>query len=227
MPESLDDTSPGKGDVLGPQISPGRENTLSGSRLQDPFNIGMLSESPNISEIDKQLERNDINKAIEDDILDEKIKRDLDTSKLKNMIKGASSPRDILKTLIACGEYSETVELFNHKWTIRALNQGDIITALSDMRNEQVSDTSQMTSLLISQIAYAIEACDGQSVYEWFVDIIKRQDYTSTEAYKMAVRRVLKRYLERMPASILAEFGEAYAKIEAKRNEALEELKKS
>ena len=112
-------------------------------------------------------------------------------------------------------------------WTIRALNQGDLITAFNDIQDDGSAALGKMSTLVLSQIAYAIDAMDGVPVYEWFPDLIKRAEFNTTEEFKMAVRRIVRRYLEKMPADILKEFDNAYATIEKKRNEAIAELKKS
>ena len=80
---------------------------------------------------------------------------------------------------------------------------------------------------MISQIVYAIEALDGISVYEWFSDIIKRSEYDTSEEYKVAVRRVVRRYIEEMPPEVINQLDILYTEVEKNRSEAILELKKN
>lgn len=224
MPESLDDTTPNPQDVLGP--------TQKQSPIQQPVGVmGDVSmqdiKIERREEIDRNVSATLTNQLLEREILDEKVRQDIENTKKNKDLKTATTARDVLKTLISLGDYKEDVEIFNHTWTIKALNQGDITAAFNDVKDDNITTAGRISSLVISQIAYAVEACDGQPIYEWFPDVVKKSEYDSSEEFKLAARRVFRRYLEKMPNSIIDEFDKAYTKIEKRRNEAIEELKKS
>lgn len=206
-------------DRLGEQVMGDKDDFLT------PSDIPTMESS---SRSQRESARNSTNVAssVEEDILNEKIQQDIQSvSSAKNVVP--KNPRDILKTLIARGEYREDVELFGYKWTLKALDQRDILLAMEDLSDLSITDQSRITTLLFAQVVYAIEAVEGIQIYEWFTDIVQRDKYSSTEEYKVAVRRVLRRYLEKLPPSAINSFNVEYAKIENKRNEAIENLKNS
>jgi len=225
MPEALDDVHVRRGDAISPNQAVNIPN-------QSNQPIGGFGEVP--PEQPTAERRDEINKAVtgrmteemlSKEILDEKIRQDIESSKKNKDFGIQASPKDVLKTLISLGDYKEDVIIFKHKWTIKALTQGDFVLAFGDIKDDSLS--GRIPALVLSQIAYSIEACDGTPIYEWFSDIIQRNSYNSAEEFKIAVRRTFRRYLEKMPNTIIAEFDEAYANIEKKRNEAIAELKKS
>jgi hypothetical protein len=138
----------------------------------------------------------------------------------------AETPEDIFKHIISRGEYSETVEIWNYKWTMKALNHGELISALDGMKDSLASQAGRVTALAFTQVLYAITAINGISIHEWFPKI-KRSDYPDIASYKEAVRRGFKVYFAKFPPTLIDDLYEAYAKIEVKRKEALESLKNS
>lgn len=158
-------------------------------------------------------------------VLEEKINQEIATAKGESAeLKEEQSPSGILKILIAKGSYREDVKIFNHIWTIKALNQKEVILAFNEVKDENTTITGKTSALVFGQLAYAIEAVDGVSIYEWFPEV-KLSDFPSVEAFQYSVRRVFLRYLEEMPNSIINEFVENYNEIEFKRNSAVGELK--
>jgi hypothetical protein len=218
MPESLDDVQIGPTPNMGGQFGELPQEHQEGTA--DPRISSRRS-----AEIDSIVASRITDNMINKEILDEKIRQDI--TSIKKEVQAPQGPKDVLKALIARGDYREDVELFGHIWTMKALSQGDIIAAFNDIKDDNSSAVGKVATLTISQIAYAVEACDGQSIYEWFPDIINRQDFGTTEEFKLAVRRIFRRYLEQMASTTLNALDAAYTTIEKKRNEALVELKKS
>lgn len=216
MPESLNDTRIGPDDVVSSNQAVG----VFGEPGEQPT-------SQRQSEINETVRAQISDEMLNREILDEKIRQDIENSKRADTTSKALLPRDYLKALIAKGEYSESVVIHGATWTFRALNQADLIMAFGDVQDSDISLVGRASILTLSQIAYAVEAINGFSVYEWFPDLFKRSDFNTTEEFKLAIRRTVRRYIERLPNSVIAELNDAYAKIEKKRNEAIAELKKS
>ena len=228
MPESLDDNIVNPNTILGPA-----QTTIGRGFLGNQQNI--KQESPIPPQYPNAQQRTQINSKVDSilteqminkEILDEKIRQDIASVKSSANIETGSTPQDILKNLIARGDHKEDRELFGHIWTLRALNQRDILSAFGDIKGDMDSVAIRVTSVIISQIVYSIEALDGISVYDWFIDIIKRSDFNTNEEYKLAVRRTLRRYIEEMPPEFINKLDIAYTEIEKNRNKALTELKK-
>jgi len=232
MPESLDDATVNPNDVIAKPQTTIRQN-ISQNQFTNQQHTNQSNyippEQPNMQQ------RNQINNKVDGilteqminkEILDEKIRQDIAAVKASPKIESGSTPKDILKSLIAQGEHKEDVELFEHTWTLRALNQRDILAAFNDIKGDVESVAGRVTSVMVSQIVYSIEALDGIPVYEWFNDIIKRPDFATNEEYKIAVRRALRRYIEEMPPEFINQLDAAYTSIEKNRNEALLQLKK-
>jgi len=221
MPETLDDTKINPNDVLGPP----QKNTFDQAGA-----FGEPETRPNAlrqREIDEEIRQRLTDEVLNKEILNEKIRQDIAGSKNIPAQKETRTPREFLKLLIAKGEYKEDIEIFGQMWTIRALNQGDIIEAFNDIKDWATTTEGKINTILLSQIAYSIEAMNSISIYEWFSDIVQRKEFNTSEEYKLAVRRVLRRYFEQMPNDVIKQFDNAYAIVENKRNEALAELKKS
>jgi len=221
MPESLEDTKVGPNDVLGPE-----QQTMASQEgvFGDP---AVQPTAQRTKEIDDEIRKKVTDEALNKEILNEKIRQDIQNSKNTPVDAKTRTPKEFLKELIAKGEYKEDIEIFGQKWTIRALNQGDIIAAFNDITDWSITTEGKLNTVLLSQIAFSIEAMNGVSVYEWFSDIVQRNTFATTEEYKVAVRRVLRRYLEQMPNGVIKQFDVAYAQVEEKRNEAIAELKNS
>ena len=190
---------------------------------------------PDVHKMDSMpnpLKRAEIHKRIDKqfsklDTVEEAIQRDVVAAQQKKFVSIAKNPKDILKELIAQSEYSEEFKLFGHMWTIRAIDQGDVLLALDEIKDTLTTQAGRTTAYLFGTVAYSIEAIDGISVYEWFDDI-KLQDYGNDQMqYFIAVRRALAKYLKAMGSKIIDEFYERYIEVETKRNAALEELKNS
>ena len=166
--------------------------------------------------------------SLKQEIIDEKITQDINAARAESLDQTSfpDSPRDILKQLIAQGEYQETVNLFGHKWTLRALDQRDLLLAAEMVKDDLSSSTARMTSLIFLQVVFSLEAIDGVSIYDCFKDI-KTVDYKTREEYSLAVKSALKKYLEHVPPQVINAFYEEYKRIEDTRNKALENLKNS
>jgi len=199
-----------------------------------PQNALLYSQNP-IADLEKEdgrptvQDRAQINTAAQGisiiDKIDDKIAKDLQDSqtKFKN-IQG--TPKDILKSIIARGEYREDFNLFGVQWTMRALDQGDILMAIEEVKDTVTTTWGKLTALEFVKTSFAIEALNGVSVYEIF-DEVKLADYQNKMSYILVVKKALQRYLEAFPPSFIDALYDQYTSIDKKRSEALEELKKS
>ena len=159
------------------------------------------------------------------DKIEDKIAKDVQDSQSK--FKGMQgAPKDILKSIIARGEYREDFNLFGVQWTMRALDQGDLLMAIEEVKDTVMTTWGKLTELEFVKTSFSIEAINGVSVYEIF-DEVKLSDYQNKMSYILVVKKALQRYLEAFPPTFIDALYEKYSEIDKKRSEALEELKKS
>lgn len=193
------------------------------SSIPDVHTLESVPNTHRRAEIEQQVDQK-FNKI---DTLEDKIQRDVQDAQQRKFESVPKSPKDILKHLIAKGEYTENVELFGHTWKIRALDQSDTLLAMDEIKDTIETQSGRIMGLMFGIMIYAIEAVDGISIYEWFEDI-KLSDFRNDRMeYHIAVRKALRRYLEALPPAIIEAFYEKYLALEEKRNVGIEELKNS
>jgi hypothetical protein len=158
--------------------------------------------------------------------IDDQIQSDVQDAQNKKFSAMPNSPRDALKRLIAQGEYMEDVKVFGNTWTLRALDQGDTLLVMEEVKDTISTQTGRIIAIMFGTIIYSVQAINGESIYEWF-DEIKPGKYLDRMEYHIAVRQAFRKYLEAMPPSIVDELYTKYIEIDAKRVLALEELKNS
>ena len=159
---------------------------------------------------------------LRDELIDEKIRQEvMDARGVANTV---STPKDVLKRLIVKGDYQETIEYLGSKWTLRALDQRDLLLASELIVNDAANDSARMAYIIFAQVLFSIEAIDGISVYEMFPDI-KPIDYKSREEFNLKIRHALKAYLLHAAPHIISHFHDEYLRIENIRNKALTDLK--
>ena len=163
---------------------------------------------------------------IRDEIIEEKIREDIDSVKKSSSNPVDSSPKNILKRLIAKGDYQETFRLYGDDWTLRALDQRDLLLASEMITNEVGTDAAKISHIIFAQVLFSVEAINGKSVYEFFSDIDPIK-FNKREEYVFAITIALKTYFEHMSPQIINEFYDKYQIVDQKRNEALEKLKNS
>lgn len=198
-----------------------------------PFNAtpeDLLKTFPDIHtekfELNKN-EKQEIKTSVEssinkESIAEERILRELEQiSKAK---KVPSSPRDILKDLIMKGELRKTYDIFGHKWTLRALDQGDVLLAVDDIKDTTETAAGRMVAIAFSKVVYSIEEIDGTPIYQFFPEIAPDQFKTKIE-YIIACKKALRAYLLGMPQIVIDEVYDRYTQLEAERDKAIVELK--
>jgi hypothetical protein len=160
-------------------------------------------------------------------ILDEQLNQEVASAKIENRnspIDGKTSPKDVLKYLIARGDYQDSFNLYGAKWTMRALDNRDVLLAFDEMKDDIQTQAGRISALMFAQVMYSIEAINGVTLPDWFPEV-KSKDYDSREAYMVGVRHQLRKYLEHMPSSVIDTLYMEYTKIDTARNKALEEIK--
>jgi hypothetical protein len=223
MPESLDEANI---DLQQEQFLPGDAVTQGGE-----FNTIEVNDAPGLAlnaekrkEVVDSVNNSLTTDKLNDEILNERIQQDINVV-TKSDRTLSNAPKDILKSLIAKGKHESTKVIRGHTWKLRALSQNEFLQAMEDVQDETSTNTGRISNIMFSQVIYAVEACDGIPIYEWFNDTVKRENYDTKEAYQLAVRRVLRAYFSNMAPAIIDEFYQAYVETENERNEALEELK--
>ena len=201
--------------------------SLSNARIIPPNNnIPDLENSesfPSAEARNKIRESVNVSRA---DTIDEVIEKEINQNRLKyNGIPG--DPKNVLKELIDRGQYKEDFALYGHTWTLRALDQSDVLLALDEIKDSVMTFTGRFTYMAVAYTVYALDAIDVVSVYEWFPSI-KKSDYGNNDVdYIIAVRRALKKYFEALPPKVIDDLYEKYTEVDKKRNEALDQLKNS
>lgn len=176
--------------------------------------------------------RQQINQMVDDKVIakvtsiQDQIQKDIAEAQKKKFEGRPSHPKDILKQLIAQGEYVEDVQLFGHIWTLRALDQGDQLMSLDEVKDTLETASSRVIAMMFGSVVFSVQAIDGISIYEWF-DEIKITAFNDNMEYHIAVRKAFKKYLEAMPPSVIEVLYEKYMEVDEKRNKALDELKNS
>ena len=162
---------------------------------------------------------------LRDELIDERIQQEILSAKGISD-KKVSTPRDILKQLIIRGDYQETIDYLGSKWTIRALDQRDLLLASELITEDASTETAKLYYIVFAQVLFSIEAIDGISVYEMFPDI-KPIDFDKREKFNLKIRNALKSYLMHFAPQIIDDFYTEYKRIEKIRNDALSDLKNS
>lgn len=176
--------------------------------------------------------RQQINQMVDEQIMtkvstvEDQIQKDIQNAQKKKFEGKASHPKDILKQLIAVGEYVDDFKLFGHTWTLRALDQGDQLMSLDEIKDSLETASGRVIAMMFNTVVYSVQAIDNISIYEWF-DEIKITNFRDNMEYHIAVRKAFKKYLEAMPPAIIEILYEKYLEVDEKRNEALDELKNS
>jgi hypothetical protein len=210
-----------KAQILQPQekIVP----TLSDINIPDMENIEGIPAANKRLDIKKEIDSvfNGKVKTIED-----QIQRDVQEAQNKKFNSMPNTPKDVLKKLIAHGEYMEDFQVFGVTWTLRAMDQGDTLLMMEEVKDTMISQTGRIIAIMFGTVIYSVQAINGTSIYEWF-DEIKPVKYSDRMEYHTAVRYAFRKYLEAMPPAIIDELYSKYLEVDAKRILALEELKNS
>jgi len=194
-----------------------------GSPIPDLHTTEQLPNAERRAQINQKVDQT-MNKI---DTVEDRIRRDVAEAQ-KTKFQGApKNPKEVLKQLISKGEHTEDFDIFGHKWTLRALDQGDTLLSLDEVKDTLSTQSGRVMSVMFGTIIYSLEAIDDVSVYEWFEDI-KLSDFNMNRMeYHVAVRRALRAYLEALPPNVIDILYEKYLEMEERRGAAIEELKNS
>ncbi len=196
------------------------------SEEESPFDLDLHKEEQFISKERKAQIDEEISKFIgKEQLAQERVEKAVNETK-KKYEEAPKHPRDILNDLLTRGELRKTYECFNHNWTLRALDQGDILLAMDDLKDSIESDAGRMTALVFSKVVYSIEAIDDIPIYQFFPEITP-QNHPSKIDYIIAIKRALRAYLVGMPPSVIDELYYKYVELEKERDEAISKLKNS
>ena len=180
-----------------------------------------------LSKTDKQNISQVVNNVInKETLVEEAVKRELENIKYKS---APDSPRDILKDLIMRGELTKVYKIYGHYWKLRALDQGDILLAVDDIKDSTETTAGRMVSIAFSKVVYSIEAIGAKEtemipVYQFFPEILPTK-FKSNIEFVVACKKALRSYLLGMPQAVIDEVYEKYVELEAERDKALVDLK--
>jgi hypothetical protein len=169
------------------------------------------------AEIEKYISKNSL--------AEERLLKEVEKVTKKNT-SAPEHPRNILTDLLTKGELTKTFDVANHKWTLRALDQGDILLAMDDLKDSIQTEAGRLTSVVFSKVVYSIEAIDDIPIYQFFPEI-KPQDHPSKIDYIITVKRALRAYLIGMAPKIIDLLYYKYIELEDERDKALDTLKNS
>jgi hypothetical protein len=209
-------------------IPKGAENNFSGiipnATSEDMFKTfpDLHIEQSELNRTEKQEISQVVNNSFNKEaIAEERLKHELEQLKHRNT---PSSPRDILKELIMKGELKKVYEICGHKWTLRALDQGDVLLVADDVKDSTETMSGRMVSIEFSKVVYSIEEIDNIPIYQFFPEILPTQ-FKSKIEYIIACKKALRAYLIGMPPSVIDEVYEKYMELESERDKALVDLK--
>lgn len=197
--------------------------TISNNEIPDMEKIEGLPSANRRADIKKEVDAKFVGKI---NTIEDQIQKDVQDAQNKKFSFMPNSPRDVLKKLIAQGEYMEDFQVFGNTWTLRALDQGDTLLMMEEVKDTMISQTGRIVAIMFGTVIYSVQAINGESIYEWF-DEIKPGKYLDRMEYHTAVRYAFRKYLEAMPPAIIDELYSKYLEVDAKRILALEELKNS
>jgi hypothetical protein len=168
----------------------------------------------------------EVAKAIsKENLAEERLQTEAELIKKKH--EGSPShPRDILKELLVKGELRKTFEVFGHRWTLRALDQGDLLLAMDDLKDSIETEAGRLVAVVFSKVVYSIEAIDDIPIYDFFPEI-QPTNYPSKIDYIIAVKRFLRSYLVGMPPVVIDTLYIKYDEVERERDQAVTKLKNS
>ena len=134
------------------------------------------------------------------------------------------SPLDVLKELVAKGTITKNFELFGQTWTLRSLDQSDYIQIFEE--SDRLAEASgRLASLKLISVVYSLEALNGSAVYNWFSDIKLEEYGNDRQAFMIAIRRAVRRYLEMSALHVVDTLYEKINEIESEQRMAIDELK--
>lgn len=184
-----------------------------------------IKATPTASRAKEIRQQIDEQQAMKEDMIEENLQEEVDFIQNKNL-GSKTDPKNIIKSLIRKGEYYEEVKLYGQKWTLRALDQGDLLSAIDGIGDYLDSQSGRITALMYAQVIYSIEALNGIPIAEWFPEV-KASSFSKTEEYRIAVKRMLMLFLKGLGPKIIDDLYTEYARISEVRNKSLEELKNS
>lgn len=160
-----------------------------------------------------------------ENLAEERLHREIEDAK-KKYSAVPDKPRDLLKSLLLKGELRKSFRLYGYSWTLRALDQGDLLLAVDDLNDNVATQAGKLFSITFSKVVYAIEEIEGIPIYQFFPDILP-SDYNSRIEYIIAVKKALRAYLTGMSPKIIDALYDKYLEVETERDKALEQLKNS
>ena len=197
---------------------------LNSGTTNDIPDLEKMESVPNVSrrqEINQMVDENVVAKVTS---IEDQIQNDIKNAQKKKFEGKPTHPKDVLKQLIAQGEYVEDFRLFGHVWTLRALDQGDQLMSLDEVKDSIETASGRVVAMMFGSVVFSVQAIDGLSIYEWF-DEIKITNFENNMEYHIAIRKAFKKYLEAMPPTVIESLYEKYMELDDKRNEAVNELK--
>jgi hypothetical protein len=184
----------------------------------------VVEESPNANV--KQKINNEVEGSFDHSkIVEERLKTEADSANPKYG-STMDTPKNVLKNLINKGSHEEEVTLYGVKWRMRALDQSDELLAIDEIKDDFTTMAGRLTSVAFARVVYSIEAINGVQLSDIFTEIDKNS-YESIIAYRYALKRQLKNYLESFSPDIINDLYEKYNEVIENRNKGLVALKNS
>lgn len=184
----------------------------------------VVEESPN-AQVKQRISNEVDNNFDHSKIVEERLKTEADSANPKYG-STMDTPKNVLKTLINKGSYEEEITLYGVKWKMRALDQSDELLAMDEIKDDFTTMAGRLTSVAFARVVYSIEAINGIQLSDIFTEIDKN-NYESLIAYRYALKRQLKNYLESFSPEIINDLYEKYNEVVENRNKGLLELKNS
>ncbi len=131
---------------------------------------------------------------------------------------------DKLKRIIQKGYLEEDFEVFGNTWTLKTLDQEDMIT-ISEHADVVAKGSGKVHASILFNVAYSVEALDGIKVTAWFPEITLDKFKGDKYLYLTAVRHAVVAYLKSFPDLLIAKLYDNYCILDEKRLQAIADLK--
>lgn len=131
---------------------------------------------------------------------------------------------DKIQRIIKKGYLEEDFEVFGNTWTLKTLDQEDMIT-ISEHADVVAKGSGKVHASILFNVAYSVEALDGIKVTTWFPEITLDKFKGDKYLYLTAVRHAVVAYLKSFPDLLITKLYDKYCILDEKRLQAIADLK--
>jgi hypothetical protein len=131
---------------------------------------------------------------------------------------------DKIQRIIKKGYLEEDFEVYGYTWTLKSLDQEDMIS-IGEHADAVAKGSGKVQASILFNVAYSIEAIDGINVSSWFPDITIDHFKGDKYLYLTAIRHAVAAYIKSFPDLLISELYSKYCILDEKRLKAVADLK--